>query len=822
MSERGLDTEDVPRERQPAGGEDPRAVAHLRRALIDLGETRRRLDELERRLGEPIAVVGIGCRYPGGVRSPEDLWELVSQGRDAISGLPRTRGWELDALGGPDGGGPGGGYRGGFLHDAGEFDAEFFGIPEPEALLMDPQQRLLLETTWEACEDAAIAPTALAGSRTGVFFGVAGAQTYAGWLLGAKSECPEGYWSLGTAGGMMSGRVAHVLDLEGPAVTLDAACSSSAVALHLACQSLRAGECSLALAGGAAVMSVPWLYVLFSRQSLVAMAPDGRCKSFAGDADGAGFSEGVGVLLLERLADAERRGHEVLALLRASAVTQDGASNGLSSPNGLAHESAIRQALSGAGLSGRGVDVVEGHGMGTALGDAIEAQALLATYGREREPGRPLRLGSIKSNIGHSQAASGVAGVIKMAMAMRHGLLPRTLHAGTPSQHVDWSSGAVSLLTESLPWPRAGEPRRAAVHSFGISGTNVHLILEESPPAAARGGPESTRRAPSVDLGGAVPWLVSGRGPEGLRRQARGVAEFAAAHPDLDVGEIARSLALSRAALEHRAMVLGGERGQLREGMLSVAEGRAGEGIVEGVASSARRGVVFVFSGGGRWEEIAAPLLDSAPVFAAEIDRVGGALSSVAGWSPHEALRAAGTVSASPEQREALGFAVAVALVALWRACGVAPAAVVGLAQGELAAAHTAGAIALEDAVRLIGIGELPPAGDPRPFDVRIGDLRARGHGAFVEIGSPVVPEGLLGEAVVVQAAEPGLGYEGVLGSLGRLWVAGAGVDWRAALGGSPPRRVGLPTYAFDRRNHWVQRSPIWQTGGPMLAGDSC
>lgn len=580
--------------------DEQKAVDYLKRALVDLAETRRRLEEVEGRLTEPIAIVGMSCRYPGGVCSPEELWELVSAGREGVSDLPEDRGWDLESLGKPDAEDSTSSFRGGFVR-AGDFDAEFFGIPERQGLMMDPQQRLLLETSWAACEDAGIDPTELRKSNTGVFIGLS-VHSYPSWLLGAVTESPEGYISSGNAGSMASGRVASMLGLEGPAITVDTACSSSAVALHLACQSLRTRECSMAITGGVTIMSTPWMFTEFSRQALFPLSADGRCKSFADGADGATFSEGVGVIVLERLPDAQRLGHEVLAVVRGSAVNQDGLSNGLTAPNGLAHERVIHQALANAGVSAGQIDAVEGHGMGTVLGDPIEAHALLSTYGRDRDGDTPLWLGSIKSNIGHTQAASTVAGVIKMVMAMRHELLPKTLHVDAPTRHVDWSSGAVSLLVESVPWAKEGNVRRAAVHALGISGTNVHIILEEPPPLAGAetpiegqpvrsvAGAETPIDGPPVrsveDSNGTVvvPWILSGRGEGSLRRQAARLTEFLAEHPDLAITDVGYSLMAHRPQLSHRAVVIGADRAQLLEGLLDVADGRAGALVLEGVA----------------------------------------------------------------------------------------------------------------------------------------------------------------------------------------------------------------------------------------------
>ncbi|MCP2256272.1 Ketoacyl-synthetase C-terminal extension, partial [Prauserella aidingensis] len=524
---------------------------------------------------DPIAIVSMACRFPGGVSSVEEFWELLAAGGDALGAFPTDRGWDLDTLlaGAADGPGVSHTAEGGFLADVAGFDAELFGISPREALAMDPQQRLLLQTTWEAFERGGLDPRSVHGSATGVFVGTNG-QDYATALGDDLSEY-GGYLATGNAASVVSGRLSYSFGLEGPSLTVDTACSASLVSLHLAAQSLRSGECDLAIAGGVTVMSTPAVFVEFSRQR--GLAGDGRCKAFSDDADGTGWGEGVGMLLVERLSDAQRNGHPVLAVLRGSAVNQDGASNGLTAPNGPAQQRVIRSALASADLEPSEVDAVEAHGTGTTLGDPIEAQALLAAYGGNRD--RPLWLGSVKSNIGHTQAAAGVAGVIKSVLALRHGTLPRTLHVNEPNRHVDWTTGSVSLLTEPQPLPETERPRRIGVSSFGVSGTNAHLVVEQVPPALPE--PETAGDEPRPRR--AVPWVVSGHTADAVRAQAERLSRVEAEPVD-----VAHTLLTTRAALDHTGVAIGRDLTDLRSALHTIRP-------VEAVSGR----TAFVFTGQG-------------------------------------------------------------------------------------------------------------------------------------------------------------------------------------------------------------------------------
>ena len=695
----------------------------LRVSLTEAEQLRQRNRKLREAAREPIAIVGMACRYPGGVSAPEELWEVLDSGVDAISEFPADRGWEMERLYDPDPDRLGASYArgGGFIDGPGHFDADFFGISPREALALDPQARLLLETCWEALEDGGLDPAALRGSPTGVFAGVM-YHDYGLVLSAAPSEL-EGSVATGGTGSVVSGRVAYTLGLEGPTMSIDTACSSSLVALHLAAQALRQGECSLALAGGVTVLSAPGVFIQFSRQR--GLSPDGRCRSFSDAADGVGFAEGVGVLALERLSDAQREGHPILAVLTGSAVNQDGASNGFTAPNGPSQERVIRQALANARLQAKDIDAVEAHGTGTTLGDPIEAGALLATYGQDRE--EPLRLGSIKSNIGHAQAAAGVAGVIKMVMAMREGVLPKTLHVDQPSSKVDWSSGKIELLTEPRAWEPNGAPRRAGVSSFGASGTNAHMILEEAPePDLAKDGGagapvdgSGASSEASVPLSAPIPLALSAKTEPALKEAASRLAKHLTDNPEQDLGDVAYSLTTTRASFSERAVALGSERGELIASLNALSKGEPSPNAIQAKATQGR--LAYLLSGQGSQRlGMGKELYEKDPTYkaafeeaCAEIDQhIEGSLKEIVFATGEEAKeRLQHTSNAQPAL-----FATELALYRTLQAKGLEPDLLAGHSIGELTAAHIAGVLSLGDAAKLVCargklMGALPEGG---------------------------------------------------------------------------------------------------------------
>ncbi|MFD7029931.1 SDR family NAD(P)-dependent oxidoreductase [Streptomyces sp. NPDC059917] len=792
--------------------DEDKTLDYLKRVSADLHKVRGRLREVEDAEREPIAIVGMGCRFPGGVGSPEELWQLVLQGADGVSEFPTDRGWDLDALF-EDGPGQEAGSAtraAAFLHDAPDFDADFFGISPREALAMDPQQRLLLETSWEAIERAGLDSRQLRGSRTGVFVGTNG-QDYATLMLGNNQPELAGFMGIGNAASVASGRIAYTFGFEGPALTIDTACSSSLVALHLAAHSLRKGECTMALAGGVTIMSTPSMFTEFTKQQ--GLASDGRVKAFAAAADGTAWGEGVGVLLVERLSDARRNGHRVLAVLRGSAVNQDGASNGLTAPNGPAQQRVIRQALGNARLAAAEVDVVEAHGTGTTLGDPIEAQALLATYGQDRPEGRPLLLGSVKSNIGHTAAAAGVASVIKTVLALQRGIVPPTLNVDEPTPHVDWKTGDVRLVTEVTDWPSTGQPRRAGISAFGVSGTNAHVILEQfeddavgavEPGSAAT---PSETPAPLAARGATVPWVVSGHTPGALREQAARLREFAA-DPGADILGTGRALALRRTALRHRAVVLSGERDGLLRALDAVAGQETSAHATIGEAASSDAKVVFVFPGqGSQWAGMAIDLMAASPVFADAMRECADALAPHLDWDPLELLRGGEKLERDDIVQPVL-WSVMVSLARLWRSLGVVPAAVVGHSQGEIAAACAAGALSLADGARLVALRS------------RVFHEHLSGKGAMYALSAtPERATALIGDrAGVWIASTNGPESTVVAGDLDAL----AEVTAEAEAAGLRPRKVGIE-YASHTPHTERVRAQLLDLAAPVAprAGDT-
>jgi acyl transferase domain-containing protein len=776
---------------------DDKIAAALRTSLREVERLRRENDRLRAASREPVAIVGMACRYPGGAESPDDLWSLVIEERDAVCGFPDDRGWDLDGLCGPDAhpelrSAVG---EGGFLRRAGAFDPAPFGISPGEASVMDPQQRLLLETAWEAFERAGIDPRSVRGARHGVFVGTTG-QDYTPHLKDVPDEL-LGHLASGGSSAVLSGRIASAFGLEGPTATLDTACSGSLVALHLACRSLLGGECGMALVGGVTVMSSPGTFIGSGRG--IGLPVAARCRSFADGADGIAFAEGAGVLLLERLSAARANGHPVLAVVRGSAIGQEGNNSGVSASNGPAQQRLIRQALAASGLAPADVDAVEGQGSGGLLSDAIEAQALASVYGEGRPAGRPLLLGAVKSNLGHTQGASGVAGVIKMVQALRHGVVPRTLHAEVPSPHISWQEGRIKLADRATPWPETGRPRRAGVSAFGFGGTNAHVILEQAPPAEpdppaaeAGGGPEGA---------GVLLWPVSGCGPEALRQQAARLLAHLRERPRLRPADVGLSLATSRAALDHRGVVVGESPQALLDGLRALADGGTDPRVARGVRGRRHR-LVVLLTGHAFAPGTGKQLYDAFPVFAGAFDEVCAAVDAHLGFPARDAMLTGAVPAQAAVLDPARAFAIQVALFRLVLSWGLRPGAVRGHRIGRYAEDHVNGRLALPDACAAL-TGPHDPEDTVQSFADRIRD-QARDGTVHLELGGHEVT-GLLDGAgsYAVAALRPGAAeVTAAATALAHVHAHGAAVDWPAVFA-TGARRVELPTYAFQSERYW-------------------
>ncbi|MFF1374661.1 type I polyketide synthase [Streptomyces sp. NPDC058308] len=786
----------------PVANEE-KLVEYLKWTTAELHRTQQQLRELEAAQHEPIAVVSMACRLPGKTRTPDDLWDLVSEGRDAVTGFPDDRAWELPEE-------PPYAELGGFIDDAAGFDAGFFGIGATEAVATEPLQRLMLHLAWETVERGRIAPHTLRSTLTGVYVGATG-HDYATRLETAPDELLP-YLGGGTSGSLVSGRIAYALGLEGPAISVDTACSSSLVALHLACQALRRGECRLALAGGGTVMSTPHTFHAFAHQK--SLAADGRCKPFAAAADGMGLGEGVGLVLLERLSEARRNDHPVLAVIRGSAVNQDGAGYGLAAPNGPSQQQVIRAALADAGLAPDQVDAVEAHGTGTPIGDAIEVQALLATYGAHRPADRPLWLGSVKSNTGHTQGAAGTAALIKMVQALRHGTLPPTLHVDRPTPLAAWKKGGVQLLTQAVDWPRREEPRRVGISAFATSGTNAHLILEEPPvileePPALDDVPTGTPTGSQV-----VAWTLSARTPEALRAQAAAlVTQLTAADPAPPPADVAYSLAATRSPMEHRAVITGGDGAELLAAARALAAGDDHPALVRSApddASVSPGNIVWHFDGG--------PSDDAAP--GAELYAAFSLFATVF----DEACGLLGTRHGAPLPAGLLRFAAHVAYARLLLEAGVHPHTLTGDGAGHIAAAYAAGVLGLDDACRLAAAHAAATAGGAPPptpdaYEPVLKQLTF--HSPTLTLTSTAPADTPLTSPAYWHhhltsppaAARPGPdalspdtpAVHDLLVALARHHTTGGTVDWTPLVRRTArPRAVDLPTYPFQATRHWL------------------